>query len=529
MFGFKRIEIFDSEEQILGTGAYGTVCRAQCDNLMCAAKILHPTLVQFDQTAVHGRQSQQWPLRQFEQECELMSAIRHPNIVQYLGCHHDINTRLPILLMELLNESLTNYLDNSTHDQPIPYHILVNICHDVTLALVFLHSNKIIHRDLSSNNILLTCGLQAKVTDFGMARLSDLNSHTHRNWSRCPGTHVYMPPEAVQDQPVYTEKIDCFSFGVIAIQIITRQFPNPGDRHRPIDEHYPATLTTVTVREVERRHNHISEIDPRNPILPIALDCLQDNPEERPSAQLLCERFAHLKQSTIYSERATQVEVDNRPQISDDEAQLIRIRQVHEVIQSCEGRLADKDHTIESLRQENEQLRQQLLQRSCQIEALQQQIQRIQQESRENDQLEARKNAEVRHEIIRWRQQLEQSRLETEARNQRVEALESQIKYQRQSHVQKIHGLQKVILSQRRFIDESSAHMSQKNQTIAHQGELIAAKMKEIHLLEQQLHHLKGQSSKDIDDISSHIKLEVEKHMRSLSFDRQVFHINVYR
>ena len=201
--------------------------------------------------------------------------------------------------------------------------------------------------------------------------------------------------------------------------------------------------------------------------------------------------------------------------------------QEHRIIQSYESRLADKDDTISSLRQENEQLRQQLFKSSCQIEdlqqghsGLQQQIQWLQQQSREKDQLEDRKNAEVRHEIIRWRQQLEQSRLETEARNQRVEALESQIKYQGQSHV-KIHGLQEVILSQRRFIDESSAHMSQKNQTIAHQGELIAAKMKEIHLLEQQLHHLKGQSSKDIDDISSHIKLEVEKHIRSLSFDRQ--------
>ena len=517
--GFKQIYIY--RDQILGTGAYGTVYKARCDNLMCAAKILHSTLVQFDQTTVHGRPSQQWPLQRFEQECELMSAIRHPNVVQHLGCHDDSHTRLPVLLMELLNGNLTNYLESSTHDQPIPYHIRVNICHDIILALVFLHSNNIVHRDLSSNNILLTCGLQAKVTDFGMARLSDLNSHP---LTTCPGTHVYMPPEAVQDQPVYTEKIDCFSFGVISIQIITRQFPNPGDRHRPIDEHYPAKLTNVTVCEIERRHNHISEIDPRNPILPIALDCLQDNPVERPSAQLLCERFAHLKQSPRYSESATQVEVDNRPQISDHVASLRYIRHVREVIQSYESCLAEKDYTIDSLRHENEQFRQS----SRQIEALQQehsglqqQIQWLQQQSRERDQLEARKNAEVRHEIMRLRRQLEQSRQETGAKNQRVEALESQIEYQRQKHVQEIHDLQETISSQRRFIDESSTHVSQKNRTIAHKNELIAAKLKEIHLLEQQLHHLKGQSSKDIDDISSQIKLEVEERMRSLSFDRQ--------
>ena len=66
--------------------------------------------------------------------------------------------------------------------------------------------------------------IRAKVTDFGMARLGDMNPRaTHLTFTMCPGTDVYMPPEAVKDKPVYTEKIDCFSFGVIgfAIQIMT--------------------------------------------------------------------------------------------------------------------------------------------------------------------------------------------------------------------------------------------------------------------------------------------------------------------
>ena len=73
------------------------------------------------------------------------------------------------------------------------------------------------------------------MTDFGMARLGDMNPRvTHLTFTMCPGTDVYMPPEAVKDKPVYTEKIDCFSFGVIAIQIMTRLFPQPGDRRREI-------------------------------------------------------------------------------------------------------------------------------------------------------------------------------------------------------------------------------------------------------------------------------------------------------
>ena len=111
-------------------------------------------------------------------------------------------TCLPVLLMELMDDSLTHFLESST--QPIPYHIQINICHDVSLALSFLHSNKIIHRDLSSNNVLLGAlsgNILAKVTDFGMARLSDINPQATRFTSTmCPGTDVYMPPEAVQEQ-----------------------------------------------------------------------------------------------------------------------------------------------------------------------------------------------------------------------------------------------------------------------------------------------------------------------------------------
>ena len=143
-----------------------------------------------------------------------MSTIRHPNIVQYLGMCRDTDTQLPVLLMELMDDSLTHFLESST--QPIPYYIQVNICHDITLALSYLRSNNIIHRDLSSNNILLRGNVLAKVTDFGMARLGNINPQaTYFTSTMCPGTDVYMPPETVQDKLVYTEKIDCFSFHTV--------------------------------------------------------------------------------------------------------------------------------------------------------------------------------------------------------------------------------------------------------------------------------------------------------------------------
>ena len=282
---FRIVQHF--KDQILGIGSYGKVCKAECDGLLCAAKIIHETL--FDPTAqqlVAPQREHRLPMRRFEQECEFLSTIRHPNIIQYLGTYQDPDTCLPVLLMELMDDSLTHFLESSP--LPIPYHIQINICHDITLALSFLHSNGIVHRDLSSNNVLMIGDMRAKVTDFGMARLGDMNHQTtHLNFTMCPGTDVYMAPEAVQDKPVYTEKIDCFSFGVIAVQIMTQLFPQPGDRRKKLEIEDLGILEKQTP-ECERRQNHISEINPNHPLLVIALDCLKDADVERPSANTLC-------------------------------------------------------------------------------------------------------------------------------------------------------------------------------------------------------------------------------------------------
>ena len=279
--GFKSVQLF--KEETLGIGSYGKVCRAKCNNLICAAKIIHETL--FDPTAAQQMprgHEHRLPIRRFEQECEFLNTIRHPNVIQYLGMYRDPDTGLPVLLMELMDESLTHFLETATRS--VPYHIQINICHDIALALTFLHANGIVHRDLSSNNVLLISNVRAKVTDFGMAKLGDLNPRMSRlTFTMCPGTDVYMPPEAVQDQPVYTEKIDCFSYGVIIIQTLTRQFPKPGDRMQRVEISHPGLpreTVMVCIPEIDRRQNHISQIDPNNTLLPIALDCLKDRDDE---------------------------------------------------------------------------------------------------------------------------------------------------------------------------------------------------------------------------------------------------------
>ena len=289
-----NVQIF--KDQRLGRGSFGAVYKAVCDELPCAAKVLHPTLVDHDELGTNTT------LRKFEQECRFMDSIRHPNIVLFLGITTDKDSGLPVLLMELLDESLTTMLETST--TTIPYHIQVDICHDVSLALSYLHSHDILHRDLSSNNILMIAKRKAKVTDFGVSRVVDFEHHSSTPLSMCPGTKVYMPPEALNEASKYTEKIDVFSFGVVIIQVLTQLFPDPTSSTEEVhdDPYAGGRQLQAIVIEVDRRKNHIDLIDPNNLLRNIALSCLSNKQSERPRAIELCRRFAELKQYPAYSE-----------------------------------------------------------------------------------------------------------------------------------------------------------------------------------------------------------------------------------
>ena len=347
-FRFENVQIFKEEDSQLGVGSYGAVYKAKCDQLPCAAKILHPVLFQTNDPGSRRI------LERFEQECGFLSSIRHPNIVQYLGVCRDRDSRLPVLLMELLDSSLTKYLETS--NKPLAYHVQVDLCFDIALAIAYLHSNGIIHRDLSGNNVLIVAGSRAKVTDFGMSKLVDASSRiTRRTLTQCPGTEVYMPPEALKEPPVYTKKLDCFSFGVLVVQTQTRLYPNPGPRNREVP--FPASPTgriQVPVLDVERRKEQIDKISPAHPLLPVATECLKYDQQDRPSAQQLCEQLATLKEAPQYSESKQRVQESSSPVGNDTTDKDRTIRELHQQVQEKNHVIRDnaqviqeKDHVIQ--------------------------------------------------------------------------------------------------------------------------------------------------------------------------------------
>lgn len=372
-FSYKNVRLHRDEQ--LGTGSYGMVCRANVDDLVCAAKILHMTFFQLNDLNP-GTPSRM--MSQFNRECELLSSIRHPCVVQFLATYQDPETRLPVLLMELMDESLTKFLESCVQTQTsVLYHVQVNICHDVAMAISFLHSHGIIHRDLSSNNILLITRSRAKVTDFGMSKLTEVNPRM-TPLTQCPGTMVYMSPEALRTPPVYSEKLDVFSLGVLMVQIVTCKFPTPKDPKKTIHDSRLGVVE-MPVPELERRRTDIDQMSIDHPLRYMTLDCLADEPGERVMAGHICRQLAILKKqqryldSVIEEQEVYTAKRRLEREVLDREEEIQRLRDelqqktnaITTVREECADEklraLAARDKTIQSLKEECEKMHRELM------------------------------------------------------------------------------------------------------------------------------------------------------------------------
>ncbi|CAI8043188.1 Ras-related protein Rab-8B [Geodia barretti] len=279
------------EVKKLGVGSYGEVYLIKYHKKEYAAKVLHRLL--FDPhdpgTATYADK--------FRAECERLKSLSHDCVVKYVQTIIRSDTNFPVLIMELCGESLTTFLEHSP-TKPLPYHVELNISIDVGRALEYLHENSVIHRDLSSNNVLMVAGNRVKVSDFGMSKLDSVNPN--RSLTICPGNVNYMSPQTFSNPPQYTTKLDIFFFGVLSVQIVTRQEPNPTDRHQPIPHQSPGVCREVP--EVERRAAQLETIADDHPLKPVSLKCLTDEEEGRPTAASLVQTLKSLRGEEKYTQ-----------------------------------------------------------------------------------------------------------------------------------------------------------------------------------------------------------------------------------
>ena len=221
----------------------------------------------------------------FVSECLRCNSIQHPNIVQFVGVYYlAADSSFPVMVMERMRYSLASFLENNK--SKIIFRRKVSILYDVSAGLSFLHSRKpkILHRDLSSNNVMLTSQLVAKIGDLGVAKVVRADSRqTKSELTKAPGTVDFMPPEAIEpDNPEYDTPIDVFSFGGIALHIFSEEWPTPS---RPNIKD-PVTKKLVALSEAERRQKYLDKMTGKAAGLKKMVEqCLDNEPDGRPPIQ----------------------------------------------------------------------------------------------------------------------------------------------------------------------------------------------------------------------------------------------------
>ena len=262
----------------LGKGAYGRVFAVNHCNLICAAKEIHPALVE---STVIPEQRNAFT-EGFIRECLNNIKLRHPNIVQFMGVHYTKESVIPIMIMELMDMSLTSYIQKS---KKIDMAIKFSILHDVSLGLNYLHLQKpaVVHRDMSPNNILLkNDSLVAKIGDLGVAKAIDAGNKNITKLTKAPGAIDFMPPETLEDNPLYGTPVDVFSFAGIFLFVFCEQWPSPASPKLRDSK----TNQLIALSEVERRRQYLVKMKGKVAgFKQLVVSCLDDNPDGRPTME----------------------------------------------------------------------------------------------------------------------------------------------------------------------------------------------------------------------------------------------------
>lgn len=191
----------------IGRGGFGTVYKG---TLKKGKQIAVKTL------AAESRQG----LREFLTEIETISNVKHPNLVEIIGCCADGNNR--ILVYEYLeNKSLDRALFGSSTSIKLEWAKRATICLGTAQGLAYLHEElvpHIVHRDIKASNILLDKDYTPKIGDFGLAKLFPDNI-THIS-TKIAGTTGYLAPEYVLGGQL-TMKADIYSFGVLILETVS--------------------------------------------------------------------------------------------------------------------------------------------------------------------------------------------------------------------------------------------------------------------------------------------------------------------
>ncbi|XP_012090763.1 MDIS1-interacting receptor like kinase 2-like [Jatropha curcas] len=227
-----------------------------------------------------GKDGEVERIKSFSNEVVALAELRHRNIVKLHGfCY---KRKHAFLVYEFIGKgSLANMLSSEKGATELDWEKRIKIIKGVAHALSYMHHDcnpPMIHRDISSNNVLLNSELEALVSDFGTARFLKPYSS---NWTTIAGTYGYVAPELAYTAAV-TEKCDVYSFGVLALEVMIGKHPaelisylqSLTDRCICLEDVLDGRISPPTDQQLT---------DKLSCLLSIAFICLRANPESRPS------------------------------------------------------------------------------------------------------------------------------------------------------------------------------------------------------------------------------------------------------
>ncbi|KAI3511127.1 hypothetical protein L1887_18271 [Cichorium endivia] len=269
-----------NERNFIGKGGYGRVYQGILSwgdhvNLLVAVKRL-------DVTGFQGN-------KEFHTEVTLLSQYQHENIVTLIGFCDD-NDELILIYEYISHGSLDTYLRNPATPGGLSWPQLLKICIGVASALDYLHNHvaekhRIIHRDIKSANVLLDENWNAKLADFGLARIGLANQQNTFVITNLAGTYGYCDPQ-YERTGFLTKESDIYSFGVVLFEVLCGRLACVYDYHDERRFLHHLARTCYKNGELDRI------IDPRikKDIKPrtlhkfsaIAYQCLKETRQERP-------------------------------------------------------------------------------------------------------------------------------------------------------------------------------------------------------------------------------------------------------
>lgn len=263
----------------LGQGGFGPVYKG---TLACGQEV---AVKRLSRTSRQG-------VEEFKNEIKLIAKLQHRNLVKILGYCVDEEERMLIYEYQP-NKSLDSFIFDKERRRELDWPKRVEIIKGIARGMLYLHEDsrlRIIHRDLKASNVLLDSDMNAKISDFGLARTLG-GDETEANTTRVVGTYGYMSPE-YQIDGYFSLKSDVFSFGVLVLEIVSgrrnRGFRNEEHKLNLLGHAWRQFLEDKAYEIIDEAVNEsCTDISEVLRVIHIGLLCVQQDPKDRPNMSVV--------------------------------------------------------------------------------------------------------------------------------------------------------------------------------------------------------------------------------------------------